>query len=208
MTCWWGANIQLVTENQCYLCKPFSYTTHWDKFHFLFPIKCDFLQFWSKKKSGFFKAGPIVFLIFQACAMLSYVIVCNIRIRTTSKWIWWSLKHAVCVFWMVENQMVSVIPALEKSNIREDGFFIPIPLFFLWLTCSIASAEIFISIYRESFGLTSKSQLDFEIFIFVPLFCVMMVYWKRKDEDGSWKSITISWQNQNLFLCSTLGKNL
>ena len=59
---------------------------------------------------------------------------------------------------------------IEKSNIREDGFFIPIPLFFLWLTCSIASAEIFISIYRESFGLTSKSQLDFEIFIFVPLF--------------------------------------
>ena len=132
---------------------------------------------------------------------------CNIRIRTTSKWIWWSLKHAVCVFWMVENQMVSVI-LIEKSNIREDGFFIPIPLFFLWLTCSIASAEIFISIYWESFGrLTSKSQLDFEIFIFVPLFCVMMVYWKRKDEDGSWKSITISWQNQDLFLRSTLGKN-
>ena len=36
--------------------------------------KCDFLQF-EIKKSGFFKAGPIVFLIFQACAMLSYVIV-------------------------------------------------------------------------------------------------------------------------------------
>ena len=153
------------------------------------------------------KAGPIVFLIFQACAMLSYVIV-----TLEFEPLWnefggaWNMR---CVFWMVENQMVSVIPALEKSNIREDGFFIPIPLFFLWLTCSIASAEIFISIYRvESFGLTSKSQLDFEIFIFVPLFCVMMVYWKRKDEDGSWKSITISWQNQNLFLCSTLGKNL
>ena len=137
--------------------------------------------------------------------MLSYVIVTlefePLRNEFGGAW------NMRCVFWRVENQMVSVILALEKSNIREDGFFIPIPLFFLWLTCSIASAEIFISIYRESFGLTSKSQLDFEIFIFVPLFCVMMVYWKRKDEDGSWKSITISWQNQDLFLCSTLGKN-
>ena len=139
------------------------------------------------------------------CAMLSYVIV-----TLEFEPLWnefggaWNMRW--CVFWMVENQMVSVI-LIEKSNIREDGFFIPIPLFFLWLTCSIASAEIFISIYRESFGrLTSKSQLDFEIFIFVPLFCVMMVYWKRKDEDGSWKSITISWQN--FFFSSTLGKTL
>ena len=68
---------------------------------------------------------------------------------------------------------------------------------------NIASAEIFISIlsWGEKNPLVLWHQnLNWILkYLFLSPFFVMMVYWKRKDEDGSWKSITQALQKYFLF---------
>ena len=73
---------------------------------------------------------------------------------------------------------------------------------------NIASAEIFISIlsWGEKNPLVLWHQnLNWILkYLFLSPFFVMMVYWKRKDEDGSWKSITQALQKYFLFNFSSI----
>ena len=133
---------------------------------------------------------------------------CNIRIRTTLKWIWWSLKHAVCVLESSREPDGFCYSSIEKNPTSEKMVFSSPSLCSFCDWRNIASAEIFISIlsWGEKNPLVLWHQnLNWILkYLFLSPFFVMMVYWKRKDEDGSWKSITQALQKYFLFNFSSI----